>query len=448
MRRTAPLLALVAVALLVVGIGGAVAVRTEHQIDSRSTPSPPVAAAPGQVGAAPPVAVPWSRVTWRETPHALESGGELVGIHGASAFRDTIVAWARVAAPGRNQFNELAAVLVSTRGGPWRSSVISHGVGAEDTAELTGVAVGAGGLLAYGGTCCAVEERAVWHSVDGARWTRLPIHGDLDPRAVWFTEIVDTGAGWVAAATSLDRPIGGLWHSVDGSRWERAELDLGDLTYRISDLEAGKDGVFAVGTLDAADETHDGLVLHSTDGRRWDRLAADDPVLADEETELHRIVEHAGGLWVTGNHGGSDERRRCEDALGMTGSTEPLPPPMTALSCGWGRMHHWVSHDGTAWERIDPDAEAGDHPIEYRAAAAGGPGVLVLSEANGPASPDTMLFASPDGRSWTALGAEHPLLGTLAYALGVEGDAIYALVERWDGAMTTTYQLWIGSAGR
>ncbi|MDO8484994.1 MAG: hypothetical protein Q7S35_08605, partial [Candidatus Limnocylindrales bacterium] len=63
------------------------------------------------------------------------------------------MAFGRVKAPGRNQFNELAAVYLSDTGESWRTVPIEVGVGPEDTSEISLLAAGSRGIVVFGSTC-------------------------------------------------------------------------------------------------------------------------------------------------------------------------------------------------------------------------------------------------------------------------------------------------------
>lgn len=158
------------------------------------------------------------------------------------------------------------------------------------------------------------------------------------------------------------------------------------------------------------------------------------------------MIPFAGGLFVAGNFGPTEDRKQCEDMLGMVASSDLAPPRRpTALSCGWGREHQWVSDDGDGWVRVDPAVQPGEHPIEFRVIAAGGPGLVNLGESSGPASPDTKLFTSVDGMRWEAVGPPQPIVLGVAMGLVAADGGVLAVTEEFDRS-GTALRIWIGTA--
>ena len=167
-----------------------------------------------------------------------------------------------------------------------------------------------------------------------------------------------------------------------------------------------------------------------------------------EETELHSIIPFAGGLFVTGSYGLHEDRVQCENLVGALASTDPLPPRApTALSCGWGREHHWLSADGTSWERVDPMVPLPEPaPIEFRNVVAGGPGLVLVSEENLPPSPDPNVWTSRDGRTWQRAEPVAGLpLEEFPLAIAVGARQVVLVAEHWDGGVERgTVEIWIG----
>jgi hypothetical protein len=126
-------------------------------------------------------------------------------------------------------------------------------------------------------------------------------------------------------------------------------------------------------------------------------------------------VPHAGGFYVHGMHGTTEQRRACE-TLGSATPIE-LGPPALATSCSWGTEHGWVSEDGLEWDRVDPAQAEAEHPVEFRLIEAGGPGLVLVGESSGEVIPDTNLFTSPDGRAWTAIEPMLPMGDDIAMAM-------------------------------
>jgi len=269
---------------------------------------------------------PWNAVVWQPVADPFPPGDPTpLRVDGLAAGDGLIVGWGRVAAPGRNQFNDMGAVFVSLDGQRWRSVALDDGVGGLDTSEPFAVSIGPDGLLAYGGVCCSVEERAIWSSADGSEWTRSPLAGDLDLRFSWFARIVGMPTGWVAVGSSGDRAS--IWHSADGATWDAVDGEAAGLGRGVvSDVALVRGTLIAVGTIDDAAGTHDGGVWLSEDGVEWRSAADREPSLTGpDETELWRVVPFDNRILVVGNHGSHEERVRCENLLGAVANLDGAP---------------------------------------------------------------------------------------------------------------------------
>lgn len=388
---------------------------------------------------------PWAAVDWQRlddpfAPHQPPLLRVDAMTHGPAG----LIGWGRVPTLGRNEFNDMAAVFLSPNGREWRIVPMEDGVNAPSTSELTGVAVGPRGHLAFGGVCCRPGGPAMWHSADGETWTRIDVGGDLGQMGAYVNDAVGTTDGWVAMGGGPDGSSGHIWASADGVSWESVlTVENGAPGLTITDLAASPDGVIAVGTVTAEDGTYDGAIWRSADGWSWERVAADEATLiADGETRLEKVVPFAGGIFIAGANGSTEDRVRCEQ-LGALGAP-PSRPPGPTTSCGWGAAYHWISVDGEAWRRIDPAIGDAEYPIEFRHVVAGGPGIVVLGESSAVASPDTTLFTSRDGIAWTALRPA-PMREGIALGLVVSGRQLLAVTDHWDGTRSNLI-VWLGSA--
>lgn len=389
--------------------------------------------------------VPWEGVEWRLIDDAFGERDVLRRIEGIVDARNQLVAFGRAPQQGRNQFNDMGAVWLSGDGGAWREVLVDAGVNAANTSSIGGIAVGPRGLLAYGSVCCDPESAAMWHSADGLDWRRIELAGDISG---YVLEVIGLEDGWVALGSSVDGLASELWHSADGATWETVlHVEGGRFAQALGSLDLTPIGLVAVGTVEAADGSYDGGVWRSVDGRSWERIGAEDSALADGETQLHRIIGHAGGMLVSGILGTAEQRKQCEELLGMVASLDvapDAPPRPDATSCMSGTEQLWTSADGAVWQPVE---EAGPklRPIEYRVAVPGGPGVVLLGEGSGPESPDTTLFTSPDGMAWNAIGPAGPISQDMAIGLVVRGRQVLAVTEHWDGA-ESSFRAWIGTA--
>jgi hypothetical protein len=394
-----------------------------------------------------PVAEPWTEVAWE--PMVIDPLGPAdVGrrIEGMAGDERLLVAWGRTPMPGRNQFNDMGAVFVSGDAVTWHTVAIEHGVNPVSASSIVDVAIGPLGLLAVGSVCCDPEQPGVWRSTDGIAWERLDVAGTIDA-ARWLNSAVALADGWLLLASGDVHAGSEVLFSADGRTWERVlQADGTDAGPGIASITRGPDSLFAVGTAEGPDGSYDGVVWRSDDGHAWERTAVDDPALVGEgEARLHTAVGHARGLLVTGILGTEEQRLQCEQ-LGMLASLEDAPSrdAVEATSCVTGDEQQWTSEDGQRWVRVRP-AAAEERPIEFRVVSAGGPGLVVLGESSGPASPDTMLFGSADGLTWDVLGGAQPMLSDVAIGMVVRGAEIIALTETWDEPKTTL-RVWRGRA--
>jgi hypothetical protein len=390
---------------------------------------------------------PWQNLEWRSEDGAFGEPDVLRRIDGLVDAGELIVAWGRMPWPGRNQFNDMGAVFLSADGARWQEIAIDHGVNARNASTIGGVASGPLGYLAFGGVCCEPEGPAVWHSDDAQSWRRLELDGEL---SVSIDGVVAVDDGWVAHGVSPAGSTSEIWFSDDGGSWDRVlEVGVNPPFGGVADIDRAPNGLIAVGTIEGAGGSYDGAVWSSPDGRSWEQIGEVDPALVgDGEVQLGRVVGHAGGIFVTGIVGTAEERRRCEQAAGMLAGLGPPadPPPLPdGRSCMSGIEHQWASADGEHWQRIGPLPAEPVNPIEFRVVVAGGPGLVLLGESTRPASPDTTLFTSADGLSWTAGEPDGPFATDIAIGLLIRGRQIVAVTEAWDGA-ETSFRSWTAVA--
>lgn len=385
----------------------------------------------------------WSRVT---APFGDPSAA--TRIDGVVAWGSRLVAFGRLEVPGRNQFNELAAVFLSETGESWRTAPVDVGVGPEDGSEISLLAAGSRGIVLFGGTCCVVEEQAVWYSADGETWERVP----LDPSVFDGAQLVAARAidsGFVVVGSRSGRAA--IWTSTDGRTWTAvgpAEAGLG--RGAIADVAPANGRWLAAGYQDDGN-TYDGALWESLDGVEWRRLPTDQLFQGELDTVFGRLYATPGGLLLVGNEGPHDERVRCERLLGQTASVASAGPPEAALSCGWGLETHWASSDGRSWERLPPIVSppgepplTGPGPIEFRLITTGGPGLLNLGEDR---LGGVRLWTSVDGRDWQDEGAMGLRLNQdLPSGIAVLDGRVIAVGDAWDGSAGKPGEpaVWIG----
>ena len=341
-------------------------------------------------------------------------------LDGVVAWQSQFVAFGRVKAPGRNQFDELAAVFLSDTGETWRPVPIDAGVGPGDTSEISLLAGGPRGMVVFGGTCCGAQGRAIWYSPDGRAWERVA----LEPSVFDGSEIAAVRAGdsgFVAVGSRSGRAA--IWRSDDGRTWTSvggAAAGLG--RGAIADVAAVHGRLLAVGSQDDG-KTYDGALWESPDGADWRRLPTDRLFRGELDTVFGRLYATPNGLLLIGYEGSHAERVQCEQS---------------GADCGWGVETHWWSSDGRSWERLPPVRPApgeppltGPGPLEFRLITAGGPGLVNLGEGR---SGVVRLWASPDGREWQDLERGEVLRSgqDMASGIAVLNGKVVAVGDAWD----------------
>ena len=198
----------------------------------------------------------WTSVdglTWSRVPHdEAVFGGEDDGYYGQSMSSVTAGGPGLVAVGsdvGR------AAVWTSPDGIRWTR--VPHDEAVFGGAAMNGVALGGPGLVAVGP---AQNTAAVWTSPDGIAWSRVPhdevvFGGGTDTDNDVEISSVTVGAeGLVAVGSDPDREGGAVWTSIDGLTWFRIPHDeavFGATPDRphmhMSSVTAGGPGFVAVG---------------------------------------------------------------------------------------------------------------------------------------------------------------------------------------------------------
>lgn len=367
---------------------------------------------PVEASASPAVSESATTAGWSRVAAPFGNPSVATRIDGVSNWQSGLVAYGRVRAPGRNQFNELAAIFLSDTGEVWRAVPIDVGVGPDDSSEIYLLAAGRLGIAAFGGVCCAVEEQAIWFSLDGVAWERLA----LEPSVFEGSQLAAARAtdnGFVVVGSRSGRAA--IWTSNDGRTWTAIESE--DAKFgpgAVGDIAAVGGRWLAAGYQDDG-ETYDGALWESEDGVDWKALATDPLFRGELDTTFGRLYSTSAGVLLVGTEGPHNERVRCEELLGgearagprgllASAAVSPSGSPDTALSCGWGRDTHWWSSDGRSWERLPPIYSAPGEPpltrpgpIEFRLITSGGPGLLNLGEQR---SGGVRLWGSLDGREW------------------------------------------------
>ncbi|MBI3748488.1 MAG: hypothetical protein HY262_06555 [Chloroflexi bacterium] len=354
-------------------------------------------------------------------------------IDGVVAWGSGLVAYGRVRLPGRNQFNDQAAVFLSDTGDSWRTVPIDAGVGPADTSEIHLLAAGPHGIVLFGDTCCEVEAPATWWSADGESWERVPFPS-TSPDGPQLAAATATADGFLVVGSEADRA--GIWRSSDGRAWTAVNDAAARLSSgAVADVAFVNGRWLAAGTQDVGGR-YVAAFWESRDGTVWRPVPAKAGFPPDLDVALGRLHVTSEGVLLIGNEGSHDERVQCE---------------RSGLDCGWGVETHWWSIDGRTWEQLPPvfpkpgqPAFEGPDPGEFRLLTVGPTGLIDLGEDR---SGEVRLWVSADGRKWRDRGSMGIRLHTdLPSGVALTGGRVVAVGDAWDGGnQPGEPAVWIGS---
>ena len=262
-------------------------------------------------------------VSWTARSFAdlgLEGGSMFSVVRGGPGFV-AVGSWSGVATEGVGILDEaeyeVAAVWTSVDGIDWTRVPHTPVFAAEGRNVITwDVTTGGPGLVAVG-----AEEgpggirAAVWTSPDGLKWSRVP------PDAPAFTDgamdhIVAGGPGLVAWGSDI-------WVSDDGIIWKQA---LVPDNISQADIEVGGPGLVAVGGAFTAEmDAVNTVVWTSADGMNWERQEGG----TGFEGGMESVVDVGPGLLATGSN--------------PSAANDWTPVPQA-----------WISEDGKHWQQL-PD---------------------------------------------------------------------------------------------
>ncbi len=307
-------------------------------------------------------------VTWSRVPND--------GAVFTRAGMSSVTAWGLgLVAVGQDEPN--AAVWTSPDGVTWSRVPHDEAVFGGEVGSICGgagmssVTVGGPGLVAVGSDgspdCDGGSDAAVWTSVDGVTWSRVPhdevvFGGETDGYyGQSMSSVTAGGPGLVAVGSDLGRVV--VWTSVDGHVWSRVPHDESVFGgAEMNSVIAGGPGLVAVGS----DWLH-AVVWTSVDGITWSRVPPDESVFGGGFDSMHGDIAMS--------------------------SVTVADPGLVAV--GWDPLGAvvWTSPDGITWVRL-PHDEA--------------------SFAGQPARPDLeMRSVTGAGRGLVAVGADsvHPTFG-------------------------------------
>jgi hypothetical protein len=299
-------------------------------------------------------------------------------------------------------------------------------------AGMSSVTAGGPGLVAVGG---AGGAAAVWTSVDGLTWSRVP-HDEAvfgGPGEQAMSEVVVGGPGLVAVGSDGDYSSGtevaAVWTSVDGLSWSRVPHDEavfgGAINQTMSSVTVAGPGLVAVGRDgdlpgwdDPPADTAAAAVWTSVDGLSWSRVPHDEALFGGAALTSMTSVT-AGGPGVV--------------ALGWGPRPKYAPDEVVIV---------WTSPDGLTWSRV-PQNEALPSGISVTATSRG---LVAVGEAGIAA-----IWTSPDGFSWSRAPHDEAVFGepgTYNYRNNMNsviavGPGVVAVGE---GPRGTGPAVWVGLA--
>jgi hypothetical protein len=270
--------------------------------------------------------------------------------------------------------------------------------------SMRDVTVGGPGFVAVGADNA---DAAVWTSLDGFTWSRVP-HDEGVFGGAGMGSVTVGGPGLVAVGSSQPDNGGAatVWTSADGVTWLRVPHDedvFGGA--EMSDVTAGGPGLVAVGV----DDYSDRAVWTSSDGITWLRVPHDEADFGGEgDTWMNSVTVGGPGLVAVGAETQWHEESGDSDAA------------------------VWTSSDGIIWSRVphDEDVFGGPRDQEMLSVTAGGPGLVAVGQVDMGRTP---VWTSIDGITWSRVPDDSAVRGRMMsvivggpglVAVGAEGPGL------------------------
>ena len=317
-----------------------------------------------------------------------------------------------------------AAVWTSPDGITW--SRVPHDetvFGGEHSQVMSSVIAGGPGMVAVGWDGQGIlndipdVDAAIWTSVDGETWSRVPHDEDVLGGA-WIESVTLGGPGLVAVGGTGGYNTDGdavVWTSVDGITWSRVPHDEsvfgGANSYFMSDVTVGGPGLVAVGSgggigpWDRGD--NHAAVWTSVDGIIWSRVPDDEALLSTGGNSAPMLSVTAGGPGLV--------------AVGSDWWTQ-----------GLARTPVWTSPDGITWTRVPDDETVRGVMMDV---TVGGPGLVAVGCVCA-ASWSPVVWTSVDGITWTPLPDDDAVLRHEDHMYSVNIQGPYLVAVGTDGSGT------------
>lgn len=230
-----------------------------------------------------------------------------------------------------------AAVWTSAYGSTWtRVPHVEAVFGGAHRQWMKGVTAGGPGVVAVGmdESIDGSSDAAVWTSVNGTSWTQVP-HSEavFGGGNVSMYGVVAGGPGLVAVGHEITNgdSDAAVWTSVDGLTWTRVPHNEsvfgGPSNQKMLDVAVGGPGLIAVG-YDNDGTDRDAAVWTSPDGLTWTRVPHDEATFGGPEIEtMNGIAVDATGAAVAA---GTQWFNYDYDAALWTYTATAAPPPPPA----------------------------------------------------------------------------------------------------------------------
>jgi hypothetical protein len=310
--------------------------------------------------------------------------------------------------------------------------------------RMFSVTVGGPGLVAVGEswpTDPGDPDAAVWTSVDGLSWSRVP-HDEAVFGGVIMRSVIVGGPGLVAIGDDDDDAA--VWTSVDGLSWSRVRHDeavfggasMWSVTIGGPGLVAvGVDGVGDSGIdQDSAPGDRDAAVWTSVDGITWSRVPHDEVVF-----------------------GGANDQGMLDVTVGGPGLVAVGFDGVGVIDNGGSQVAAvWTSVDGVTWSRVPEEAVTGGRHYPMWSVTAGGPGLVAVGWDH----PDAAVWTSVDGTIWSRVPHDEAIFGATNHwemvsvsaagpGLVAVGDAVWTSVDgrAWSLSYDFDGTMWSVTAG-
>jgi hypothetical protein len=316
--------------------------------------------------------------------------------------------------------------------------------------EMTWVTAGGPGLVAVGHDWSDGGDAAVWTSVDGQVWSRVPhdqaVFGGANEQLM--SSVTAGGPGLVAVGhdqSDAGDLVAAVWTSVDGLVWSRVPHDdavFGPSLQSMRAVTAWGPGLVAVGVAGIGDV--DAAVWTSVDGLVWSRVPHDHAVFGGlSEQGMSSVAVGGPGLVAVGDDwsGGDLDAavwtsvdglvwsRVPHDAVVFGGLSDQVMssvaaggPGFVAVGQDWSAGHGdaavWTSVDGLVWSRVPHDEAVFGGPSDrlpsersMSSVTAGGPGLVAVGYDWSGGDQDGAVWLSTDGLVWSRVPRDRAVFG-------------------------------------